>query len=126
VHLGVLLSKSLSIRENLPGVRGESEATGSLVGPASYMYVVHMKRVTASDARRDWFRLLDEVAAGEVVSIDRGGRTILLKRAPRQKDRGAVPDYTRLIRADGAEGADRWSWEWGSEGDLQPREGDDS
>ena len=88
------------------------------------MYVVHMKRVTASDARRDWFRLLDEVAAGAVVSIDRGGRTILLQRAPHPKGRESVPDYTRLIRAHRAECADRWSWEWGPEGDLQPREGD--
>ena len=40
-----------------------------------------MKRVTASDARKNWFRLLDEVAAGTVVRIERRGTTILLQRA---------------------------------------------
>ncbi len=87
------------------------------------MYVVHMKRVTASDARRDWFRLLDEVAGGAVVSIERGGRTILLQRAPHPKGRAPAPDYTRLIRAPNAAAADRWSWEW-PEGELEPSERD--
>ena len=35
-----------------------------------------MKRVTASDARKNWFRLLDEAAAGEVVVIERAGTRI--------------------------------------------------
>ncbi len=88
-----------------------------------HLYVVHMKRVTASDARKDWFRLLDEVAAGAVVSIERGGRTILLQRAPQPKGREAVPDYSGLIRVPKVEDADRWSWEWGPEGDLEPSDG---
>ena len=33
------------------------------------MYVVHMKRVTASDARKNWFRLLDEVATRPITRI---------------------------------------------------------
>jgi hypothetical protein len=40
---------------------------------ARQLYIVRMKRVTASEARRNWFRLLDEVAAGAVVVIERGG-----------------------------------------------------
>jgi hypothetical protein len=75
-------------------------------------------------ARRDWFRLLDEVAAGAVVSIERGGRTILLQRAPVPRGAEAVPDYSRLIRAPNARDADRWSWDWqGGEGDLEPVDG---
>jgi antitoxin (DNA-binding transcriptional repressor) of toxin-antitoxin stability system len=94
-----------------------------LAGAPRHMYNVHMKRVTASDARKDWFRLLDEVAAGAVVSIERGGRTILLQRASRPRGGESVPDYSGLIRAPRAEDADRWSWEWGAEGDLEPSDG---
>jgi antitoxin (DNA-binding transcriptional repressor) of toxin-antitoxin stability system len=91
------------------------------------MYIVHMKRVTASDARRNWFRLLDEVAAGAVVSIERGGRTLVLQRAPAAEGRGDIPDYSRLIRATDAEKADSWSWDWQEPGgDLEPAKGDGS
>jgi hypothetical protein len=76
-----------------------------------------MKRVTASDARKNWFRLLDEVAAGAVVSIERGGRSILLQRAPSTKDAGETPDYHALVRAAHLEQADRWSWDWHGPGE---------
>lgn len=105
---------------------GESERSTSVAvigGTARHMYVVHMKRVTASDARKDWFRLLDEVAAGAVVTIERGGTTILLQRAPQPKGREALPDYAGLISAPKVEDADRWGWEWGPEGDLEPSDG---
>ncbi len=83
-----------------------------------------MKRVTASDARQHWFRLLDEVVGGEVVSIERGGRTIVIRRAPPAKDSGGIPDYGAIIRVKRPEEADRWSWRWpGPEGELEP-EGD--
>ncbi|MGE0159838.1 MAG: type II toxin-antitoxin system Phd/YefM family antitoxin [Gemmatimonadales bacterium] len=86
-----------------------------------------MKRVTASDARKNWFRLLDEVAAGAVVSIERGGRTIVLQRAPAPGQRGDLPDYSRLIRAPNAEDADRWGWDWREPGGpIQPVDGDGS
>jgi len=85
-----------------------------------------MKRVTASDARKNWFRLLDEAAAGAVISIERGGRTILLQRAPAQRGRETPPDYSGLISAPEAADADRWSWEWpGPEGDVRSIEGAD-
>jgi hypothetical protein len=85
-----------------------------------------MKRVTASDARKNWFRLLDEVAAGAVVSIERGGRIIVLRRAE-VREQGDLPDYTRLLRAPGAEDADRWSWDWREPGtDLETVDGDGS
>jgi hypothetical protein len=87
------------------------------------MYIVHMKRVTASDARKHWFRLLDEVAAGAVVAVERGGRTILIQRAPADRVREPVPDYSDLIRAPDASAADQWGWVWpGPEGELRPDE----
>ena len=76
------------------------------------MYVVHMKRVTASDARKNWFRLLDEVAAGEVVCIERGGRTIVLRREEPAREGAEIPDYSAILRVQDVEDADRWGWEW--------------
>lgn len=77
-----------------------------------------MKRVTASEARRDWFRILDEVAAGEVVVIDRNGRTIRIQRAEPRGAEASVPDYGELLRVPkGAADAHLWGWEWtGHEG----------
>jgi hypothetical protein len=78
------------------------------------LYIVHMKTVTASEARRSWFRLLDEAAQGEVIVVRRKGRRLLLRRedpattaAPEK-----TPPYRRLLRARDADHADRWSWEW--------------
>ena len=80
-------------------------------------YVVHMKRVTASDARKNWFRLLDEVAAGEVVCIERRGTRILLQRDVDAERDAAVPDYQSLVTAPGVDKADEWGWVWQGPGD---------
>ena len=87
-----------------------------------------MKRVTASEARRNWFRILDEVAAGEVVVVERNGRAIQLSREPRADRVREVPDYTYLLRApEGAEHAERWGWEWSDEeGEARPVEDEPS
>jgi antitoxin (DNA-binding transcriptional repressor) of toxin-antitoxin stability system len=82
-----------------------------------------MKRVTASQARKEWFRLLDEVTAGETVVIERNGRRVILRREPaRTKETArAVPDYSRLLRVPHADRLDRWSWEWTGPGEsLRP------
>ena len=77
-----------------------------------------MKRLTASEARKNWFRVLDEVAAGEVVVLERKGQRLVLhredKKAPKSKQQ--FPDYTRLLRVPDADQADRWSWNWQEEG----------
>lgn len=87
-----------------------------------------MKRVTASEARRNWFRILDEVAAGEIVVVERNGRTIRISRESRASRASEPPDYTDLLRVPaGAEHADRWGWAWSEDGgDLQPVEDDPS
>jgi hypothetical protein len=86
------------------------------------MYVVHVKRVTASDARKNWFRLLDEVAEGEVVCIDRGGRRILIQRESPMVREGDPPPYGDLIQASEADRADEWVWDWeGPESELTLR-----
>ncbi len=84
------------------------------------LYIVHMKRVTASEARRNWFQLLDEVAQGERVVIERRGRRIvvlcedLTETGPSE----ATPDYSELLQVPNADEADLWSWSW-SEGGLE-------
>lgn len=86
-----------------------------------------MKRMTASEARRLWFRLLDDVAAGEVVAITRNGRRIVIRReeltdaAPQE-----LPEYGTVLRVPDADGADRWTWDWnGPEGGLTLRDEED-
>jgi antitoxin (DNA-binding transcriptional repressor) of toxin-antitoxin stability system len=91
--------------------------------PAS-SYVVHMKKITASEARKHWFRILDEAAQGEVIVLERKGRRLVLHREEPDKPGAAAkgPDYRRLLRAPDADKADRWSWEWrGPHGRLIPR-----
>jgi len=85
------------------------------------LYIVRMKRVTASEARKNWFRLLDEVAAGAVVCIERGGRRIVLRREPEATGVREFPDYTGLLRIPNIEDAHRWGWRRpGPDGDLEP------
>ena len=75
--------------------------------------------MTASEARRNWFRVLDRVAAGEIVVIERGGRRIVLRR---EEDRESeVPDYSQVIRPrTDVDRADEWSWEWREGEGLSP------
>jgi hypothetical protein len=79
-----------------------------------------MKYVTASDARKNWFTLLDEAAGGEVIAIERNGRTLMLTA---QKKKAAVPDYAGLISFPDAEAADTWTWDWKGPGRLIPKAG---
>jgi hypothetical protein len=80
-----------------------------------------MKRVTASEARKNWFRILDEVAQGAVVCIERGGRRIILRREDEKAAESSVTDYSDLLQVPGLEDADRWGWSWSEEdGSLEP------
>lgn len=85
-----------------------------------------MKRVTATDARKEWFRLLDDVAAGEVVVIERGGKLLELSRREPAHGLHEPPDYTDILRVSDADVADVWGWEWEGPGrplapTLKPR-----
>ncbi len=84
-----------------------------------------MKHVTASEARKNWFRLLDEVAQGQVVALERNGKRIVLRSEEDEAAPSEVPDYRALLRVPDADAADRWSWEWpGPEQELSLRTGD--
>lgn len=77
------------------------------------LYIVHMKKVTASEARKNWFRLLDEAASGEVVVIERNGKRLVLKEEKLARDRPErSPQYSRLLRVSAPDEADLWSWKW--------------
>ncbi len=82
-----------------------------------------MKKVTASEARRQWFRLLDDAAQGEVIVVLRKGRRIVLRREDVGRATALSPAsrYRRLLRVPRADEADRWSWEWKAEGRLTAR-----
>lgn len=85
------------------------------------MYNVHVKRITATQARRHWFEVLDRVAAGEVMMIERHGRRIVLRRE--EAPAAPVRDYSALIRpVVDVNRADAWSWEWTEDGELRPGE----
>lgn len=86
--------------------------------PICTLYI--MKRVKASEARTQWFRLLDEVAAGEVVVVERRGRQIVLRREDPAASAASepVPDYTELLKVPDADQADAWGWEWAADGEA--------
>jgi antitoxin (DNA-binding transcriptional repressor) of toxin-antitoxin stability system len=87
-----------------------------------------MKRVTASEARRNWFRLLDEVIDGEVIAITRKGKRIVIRREDTARSRRQkLPDYGSILHVRDADRADTWSWEWtGPEQELALHQDDDA
>jgi antitoxin (DNA-binding transcriptional repressor) of toxin-antitoxin stability system len=86
------------------------------------MYTVHMKSLSATEARKRWFRLLDEIVAGEVVVIERGGSLVELRRREARRAPKVVPDYSDILRVADVDEADRWHWEWQAPGQaLEPR-----
>jgi len=83
-----------------------------------------MGNVNATDARKHWFRLLDEALNGEVIIVQRRGRRLILRREESDKNRkgSESPQYKNLLRVPNADHADRWSWEWrGSRNGLVAR-----
>jgi antitoxin (DNA-binding transcriptional repressor) of toxin-antitoxin stability system len=83
-----------------------------------------MKKISASEAQKHLFRILDDAAQGEVIVLERKGRRLVLHREELDKPGTAVKeaDYRRLLRAPDADKADQWSWEWrGPRGRLIPR-----
>jgi hypothetical protein len=87
-------------------------------GDLGLLYVIHMKYVTASEARKKWFQLLDEAAGGEVIAIRRDDKELILKAAKRKQ---APPNYKSLIDFKDADDADVWGWEWKGPGRLNTR-----
>lgn len=82
-----------------------------------------MKRMTASEIRQNWFRVLDQVAEGEVVVLERKGRRLVVMRQDEETESSTVgiPDYSDVISSPDADGADEWTWHWDeATGGIQP------
>lgn len=75
----------------------------------------NMKRMTASEVRQNWFRVLDEVLAGEVVAIERKGQRVVLRREEEVSEMEHLPDYSALLQVPGLEAADAWGWDWNAD-----------
>lgn len=85
------------------------------------MYTVHvMKRVSATEARKNFFRLLDHAAGGAAVLIERKGTLLRLVRE-KLKHKKTTPDYRKFIKGP-VEQADTWSWEWHPQQGLLPKD----
>jgi prevent-host-death family protein len=79
-----------------------------------------MKRVTASQARKQWFQLLDEVVEGEVVVIERKGRQVVISTKTETATSETLPDYRSLFeRPEDADHMDQWRWEWDPDDGLR-------
>ena len=76
-----------------------------------------MKYVTASEARKNWFTLLDEAATGQIIAIERNGKKLVL-RAEKPKRGKSAPK--KLISGQDVDNADKWGWDWDGAGRLVP------
>ena len=76
-----------------------------------------MKYVTASEARKNWFTLLDEAAKGQTIAIERNGTKLVL-RAEKQKKVKSAP--SKLVSGEDVDNADKWGWDWDEAGRLVP------
>ena len=80
-----------------------------------------MISMTASEARRRWFELLDRVAAGEAMVIEHNGYRIILRRDDGPARGASTPDHSALLVPLGdAERAAEWSWRWSADAGLLP------
>jgi hypothetical protein len=78
-----------------------------------FLYVVHKKHVNASEARKDWFRLLHEALRGEVIVVQRKKRGLVLRREESSDKKYGLDArrYKKLLRVPIADQADHWSWD---------------
>lgn len=70
-----------------------------------------MKQVGATEARKDFFKLLDKVVEGETVVIKRKGVNLRLVREPQVKKKSKKIQYHRYIQG-AVDQADQWNWVW--------------
>ncbi len=76
-----------------------------------------MKYVTASEARKNWFSLLDEAAKGQIIAIERNGKKLVLRAEKPRKGKLAP---RKLISGRDVDNADKWGWDWDEAGRLVP------
>lgn len=75
-----------------------------------------MRQVSATEARKNFFTLLDWAAGGETVIIKRKGDSLrLIREKPRKKK--ASFRYGRYFHTS-TDKADSWLWDWDPQGGL--------
>jgi antitoxin (DNA-binding transcriptional repressor) of toxin-antitoxin stability system len=90
-------------------------ATALLPTSRLAMYIVHMKRYSAAQARASLSGLLDAVQAGESVVIERRGVRFRIEAERRSKRRRPRPS-SLIERVDPVVMEGEWTWRWGKEG----------
>ena len=91
------------------------EPAEALALPPWPMYIVHMARSTAAQARQNLSRLLDAAERGEEVIVERRGVRFRIVAEPVEL---AEAPARPLLVADEAVLAGEWHWEAGPDGDL--------
>jgi hypothetical protein len=81
-----------------------------------------MKLIKASEARKQWFRILDDALRGEIIAVERKGQRVVLQReepsrSARTKD---ALSYKKLLKVRRPDEADRWTWDWRPDRGLEP------
>ncbi|MBL7684982.1 MAG: type II toxin-antitoxin system Phd/YefM family antitoxin [Deltaproteobacteria bacterium] len=69
-----------------------------------------MKQVSATEARKQFFKLIDSAAAGETILIERKGVLLRLVPEPKKKTKKR-PSYSNCLSGD-LDSADEWTWDW--------------
>lgn len=86
------------------------------------MYNVHMTRFTASEARRELFRILDSVERGQEVVLERRGTRF---RIVLDSHRGTGQETSRRLKIkDPVVLSGEWTWISNEDGDLDFQERD--
>lgn len=82
------------------------------------MYVVRMVRTTATQARKDFFRLLDAVERGEEVVLERKGVRFRLSREDTAATSEVSEPRPRVVIRDPAVLSGQWTWAADEDGQL--------
>jgi len=90
------------------------------VGFTKIVYTVHMKHFCATNARYNFFKIIDTAASGEPVIIERNGISLELRKLSPRKKASKKISYKGLIKG-GLDNADCWSWKFDKSGNLKFR-----
>lgn len=104
----------------------QDRRTKALDCGATVLYTVHMTRVSATEARKRLFKLLDAAERGETVVLERKGVRFRIavepmsEAAPREAEDALIEILDPTILSG------EWTWEWEPDGALTLVEGDDA
>lgn len=76
-----------------------------------------MKSYTSTEARRQFFKILDRALSGEPVYVERNGIPIRLV-PERKRPRPVRVNYKDSIHSN-LDNADQWSWDWSPQEGLK-------